>query len=130
MSEIYYTGKLPVPYDIVIYQGETFALSFEYKDDSGVAVPLTDYEGQMQVREESSSSVLLDLNTTDGGISITAASGKVDISITAAQSAALETQNAKYDLLIKSPTNTITYLLKGDFVATPRITRESIPVAP
>lgn len=125
MSEIYYTGKLPVPYDINIYQGETFSLSFQYKDDNDVAVDLTGYKAQMQVREEGTRAVLLDL-TTVSGITITAATGTVGVSITAAQSKALQVQNAEYDLLIKSSTGTITYLMKGTFIVTPSVTQESL----
>lgn len=125
MSEIYYTGPLPIPYDITIYQGATFATSFVYQDDNGTAVNLTGYTAQMQIREENTHEVLLDLTTT-AGLTITAASGKVDIAITAAQSAAFEVQNAEYDLLIKSTGGTVTPLMRGAFVVTPRITRMTI----
>jgi len=125
MSEIFYTGALPIPYDITIYQGATFSLEFEYKDGNDVAVDLTGYTAQMQIREENTHAVLLDLTTT-AGITITAAVGKVGIIITAAQSAVLEAQNAEYDLLIKSSSGTVTYLLRGAFVITPRVTRMTI----
>ncbi len=125
MSEIYYTGPLPVPWNISVKQGSTFATALYYKDDNGVAIDLTGYTAQMQVREENTNVVILDLTTTSG-ITITAAEGKIDIAITAAQSAILEVQNAKYDLLIKSSSGTVTYLLEGDFVVTPRVTRMTI----
>lgn len=130
MSEVYYTGKLPIPWDMEVYQGEDFSTTLTYKDDNDAPVDLDGYESQMQVREEDTHAVLLDLNTTDGGITITAAAGEIGISITAAQTALLEVQNAEYDLLIKSATGTITYLIHGRFIVTPRVTRESIPAVP
>lgn len=125
MSEIYYTGPLPIPWNIELHQGADFAMSFYYKDDNDTAVDLTGYTAQMQVREESGGDLLLDL-TTGSGITITAASGKIDIVLMADQTTALEVQNAKYDLLIKSSEDTVTYLLKGDFIVEPRITRMTI----
>ena len=127
MSEIYYVGPLPVPFDIKLYQGADFAHSMEYKDGNDSPVDLTGYKAQMQIREEDTHALLLDLNTVDGGITIVEATGIIGITITSAQSSAFEVQKAKYDLLLKSSDGTITYLLYGDFIVTPRVTRESIP---
>ena len=111
--------------DITIEQGATFVLPFVWKDGNGNPVDLTGYTARMQVRSEhSSSDKLLDLSSPSSGIVIDEPNGKVTVTATAAQTAALSApQLAVYDLKLTDGAGKVTRVVEGKARITPEVTR-------
>jgi hypothetical protein len=79
----------PARIDLTIYQGATFRKSLVWKSD-GEVVDLTGYTAQMQIRETiDATTSLLDLTTENDRIVITEEEGKVELVISAADTAQL-----------------------------------------
>jgi hypothetical protein len=114
------TDQVPVYNPKPIHQGATWSMSLTVSDENGAAKNLTGYTGKCQFREEPGGTVLQEVT-----VSITGATGKVDLSLTAAQTAAFEFTQCFYDVLIKSGGGTVTYLVKGTITVTPRISRDA-----
>jgi hypothetical protein len=110
-------------YNFTLDQGATFALSIVYKDNEGVPINLTGYAAAMQIRDAyDSSAAVLSLNTTTGGISIVGAEGKINITATASQTAAIPFGEYVYDLEI-SLSGVVTRVIKGVVSVSPEVTR-------
>jgi hypothetical protein len=101
------------------------------EEDETTAVNLTGYKARMQIRTElADDDVLLSLTTENSGISITAATGIVDLLISAADTAALDTDfdvaQWTYDLEIYNDTVSPVYverIAEGAVVVFPEVTR-------
>jgi hypothetical protein len=104
-------------------QGSTFSKQITYKIDD-VPVDLTGYSSRLQVREYYySENPLLDLYSPDGGMTINAASGIVDLFIHASVTSQIPAGTFVYDLEIKSVNNTVSRIIEGSFIVTPEVTR-------
>lgn len=85
---------------------------------------LTGYTAALQVRSlPSSPTNVLDLTTSNGGISITANAGKVSVHATAAQTGAIDDGVYVYDCEITSQGGIVTRLVQGQVVVSPEVTR-------
>jgi hypothetical protein len=126
----------PGLHDITIYQGTTFRKVIIWNDDQDPPQPrnLTGYTARMQVRpgvnRETTEAPLIDLTTGDG-ITITGVEGKIEIVISAAETAALDFAPAVgavsgigvYDLELVSGSGEVTRLLQGNVTLDPEVTR-------
>ena len=110
-------------YDMRVHQGETWACTLSIKDDNDNPVDLTDYTAKMQVRDKAGGTLLKELATGGSGITITGASGEIALALTAAETAVLAFREGVYDIYILSSSSTKTYLLKGRFIVTQRVTQ-------
>lgn len=112
-------------YNITIEQGATWSQSFQYKDSSGVAIPLTGYTARMQCRAtKESASTVINLTTENGGITITPATGTVVCTLSATATAALTAgELGLYDLEIVSTGGVVTRLIEGRITVSREITR-------
>lgn len=111
-------------YDFTIEQGATFPLICTYKDDTGAAQDLTGFTARMQIRENlSATAVLLELNTENGRINIEGADGRVELLLTADETAAITWKRGVYDLEIESPDGEVKRLLKGRITVDREVTR-------
>ena len=85
---------------------------------------LAGYTGALQIRSlPSSPTKVLDLTTSNGGISITANQGKVSVHATAVQTAAIDDGVYVYDCEITSAAGIVTRLVQGQVVVSPEVTR-------
>jgi hypothetical protein len=85
--------------DITIEQGATFILPIQWmQPDAITPYDLTGFTVRMQMRKSQGSPVLFDATTANGKIIIIAAQGKITVTMTAAETSALDTKAAKYDL--------------------------------
>lgn len=116
------TLKLP-ELPMYVKRGESFSHSLWVKEDDDEPRDLTGYTAKLQVRVAENSEVLLEL-ASSSGITITPSTGKILIEITKVQTAALEFDIARYDLLVTSSAGISTYLVQGDFIIIPRYTQE------
>lgn len=117
-------------YNIVCEQGTTFirVITLEYPDpdDPSAFIPwdFSEYTARMQIRRTiESSTVMIDLNTENGGIEfINPIAGQLQIQMTAEQTASLASSGV-YDLEIISGDDEVSRLLQGSFTLNPEVTR-------
>lgn len=111
-------------YDFEIEQGATFSLSFRWKDDAGVPIPLTGYTARMQVRASVSAPVpLLELSVANGRLVIDAPAGRVTIALDPATTAAMAWKRGVYDLELVSPAGDVVRLVSGAVTVSREVTR-------
>jgi hypothetical protein len=110
-------------YNATIDQGATWSVVVTYKDSTGAAINLTGYTAAMQVRQQySSADADLTLTSPSNGIVITPLTGIVTITMTAAQTAALEEGYYVYDVELTSGTYK-DRLIQGQLTVAPEVTR-------
>lgn len=104
-------------------QGSTFNRRITYKIND-VPVNLTGYSSRLQVREAHySTSTLVDIATTTGGITLGGSAGTIDLLISASATSLIDAGNFVYDLEIQASNGTVDRLIEGSFVVTPEVTR-------
>lgn len=85
-------------HDFEIEQGTDYDKPLVWKDSAGVPVNLAGYSARMQLRPSvSSDTVLLDLTTENGGITLGGALGTITLHFTEANTSPL-TKGGVYDL--------------------------------
>lgn len=119
-----------VNYDLLFEQGATFLRTITVKDGDGVVKNLTGHTFKAEIRKSYGSSVVVKAIT----IAVpTPTNGKVNLSLTATETAALpvEAPNAvrlkesvyAYDLIMtETATGYVTRLLQGAAIVSPRVT--------
>lgn len=112
---------------LYIQQGATYTLTVTYQDADAVPIDLTGFEAHMQSRVTyDSTDAILDIHSTDIAptyLEIVAVDGQVIVHIGPTVSGALTRGRYVYELIIISPANDVTSLLKGDLVVVPGIVR-------
>lgn len=98
----------PAKYDITIYQGATFDLLVQYKDNSGTPVNMSGYTIVAKLFNRRGTSKLADFQTTF----VTQASGLFRIKIDASVTSGI-TEQGQYDILLTDPNNDKFYILEG-----------------
>lgn len=101
-------------FTLKLERGSTYSLVVLYRDSDGNAVNLTGYTAKLQALQNlSDTTPAISLDEADG-ITITAASGRLDVEISAAITAALDAKRyAFYELQVTSPGSVVTRLLQG-----------------
>lgn len=109
--------------DIGIKQGATFDNTLVWTKD-GSAVQLDGYTARLQVRATlNSTATLLELTTENGGIVLTAATGEIQLVITAVATAAFTWTAGTYDLEMITSTGKVRRLLEGKVKVSKEVTR-------
>lgn len=103
-------------------QGATFDKTFTVTDAGGV-VNWTGYSGKLQVRRyaDLTKTAVLTLTTSGGGITNLTNDGKIILTVTPTQTAAIVAGNYVYDLELTQGTYKVR-LLSGRFTVTPQVT--------
>jgi hypothetical protein len=117
---------MAVAYNVVIDQGADWYLTVTYENPNSTPINITGYTAALQLRSQPSDTVaVLTLNTQNGGIAITGATGTVDCHATNVQTGAIDEGSYFYDLEIYSNTNpsVITRLVQGQAVVSAEVTR-------
>ena len=87
-------------------------------------VNLTGYTARMQIRETlESTTVLHEMTTEDGGITLGGAAGTIALTISATDTAAFTFDSAVYDLEVISGAGVVTEVLRGDVYLNDEVTR-------
>lgn len=117
-------SQLPGNYDITIKQGAKWALTFELSTND-VAKDLTDFSAYMEIRPDANSDKVYETLTLGSEITITAATGTIELVLTKAQTAALQFRKAVYDIFLRDLNNLDddVALLDGNVYLVRRITR-------
>lgn len=117
---------MAVTYNTVIDQGADWYITFIYENPDGTPVNITNYTAALQVRTSPlAKTAVLTLTTSNGGISIIGAQGKVNCHATNVQTGAITNGKYAYDLEITSPAapNVVTRLVQGTVEVSPQVTR-------
>lgn len=110
-------------YNFTIEQGATWTRDFIWTDSSGTAIDLTGYTARMQGRAsvQSTATIFSLTSSPAAGIVITAAQGKVTVTLTATETANLPCGGV-YDLELVNGA-VVTRLVEGSFILSSEITR-------
>jgi len=109
-------------YNFTLDQGSTWTLQIIYNDPSGTPINLTNYTAEMQIRRKfDSDTPVLTLSTSNGGITITGATGTLDLIATDEQ-ADIEPGFYVYDLEL-STGGVRTRLIQGQVTVSGEVTR-------
>jgi len=116
---------MAVAYDTTINQGADWYINFVYEDtDTGTPINITNYTAALQLRSlPSDTTTALSLTSPSGGITITGASGLIEVHATAVQTGAIVAGYYYYDCEITSPANVVTRLIQGQILVSPQVTR-------
>jgi len=120
--------------NLTIEQGATWRGTYTLLQPAAAGTPvanmlpidLTGYSARMQIRPDyTSTTVLVELTPANAGISITAATGQINLHISAADTAALTFTDAPavYDLELIEPGGDVIRLLKGSVTLSPEVTK-------
>lgn len=107
----------PGKYDITIYQGATFELQLQYKDNTGTPVNMSGYTTAAHLYNRTGTSKLSNFTVNY----ISTASGIFQIRIEASGTANI-TEQGQYDVLITEPGGEKYYLLEGTAFWNPGLT--------
>lgn len=100
-------------YNFTIDQGATFARHITIKSADGTLYNLTNYSARMQIRREvADSSILINLTTENGGLTLGETDGTVDIYISDEATGTL-TRDGVYDLEIVSDAGEVFRVIQG-----------------
>ena len=110
-------------YNTTIDQGSIWDLTIVYQDSDGDPIDLTGYTAAMQLRQNYNSEAAdLTLTTANGGLTITGATGTIQVSATATQTGNLSAGFYVYDLELTSGSN-ISRLIQGQITVAEQVTR-------
>ena len=113
---------IPAEYNnLLIPQGATFSENLYLKDSAGDAIDLTNYTARMSLKKTyDDTTAVISLTTENGRITITGATGLVQLSITASDTAALANGVYVYDLELINASGEVDRYIQG----TIRVSRE------
>jgi hypothetical protein len=116
-----------------MWQGATFGLAITVKDANNAVMNLSSYSARMQIRSSyNSGSATETLTSTNGEITITAATGNVALELAASRTAniSVDLNNGKppksmyvYDLELIDGAGKVSKLLYGDVTVYGEVTR-------
>lgn len=110
-------------YNTTIDQGSVWDLTIVYQDSSGNPINLTGYTAAMQLRQNYNSDVAdLTLTTSNGGLTITGATGTIQVSATPTQTGLLTAGFYVYDLELTLGSD-VSRLIQGQITVAEQVTR-------
>lgn len=111
-------------YNFTIEQGTTFSREIVWKDDQDNPIDVTGYTARMQIRSSvADATVLLELTSENGRITVGTTDGKFTLSITDADTTAITWASGVYDLEVIDGSSDVTRLLKGTITVDKEVTR-------
>ena len=113
-----------VEVDLLIEQGTDYAQSLRRRDAAGALIDLSGFTARMQVRQSVSSTiVLLNLTTENGGLVINGVAGELTIVIRDDQTIGVSWRRGRYDIELISPLGRISRLAFGRVELSREVTR-------
>jgi hypothetical protein len=112
---------LSAKYNLVCDQATTFNFQFQIKNDS-TPWDLTGYSGTMTVRPfVGASTTTVVASTANGAMVLTALTGRINVTLSAATTGAISAGRYSYDLVLDSGAE-VTRILEGKFIVTGAVT--------
>lgn len=114
--------------DITMDQGSTYNPTFILRNSDKSFFNLAGYKARMQVRSSfDADTPVLDLTDTNGKLSITAASGRIQLNIVPADTTSISFEgdsfSGVYDMEVESASGVVTRIAQGAFVINREVTR-------
>jgi len=106
-----------------IDQNATFATTVVWTDADGVPIDITDYTVKMDLKDDYDSTEPIISLTNDSGITVTGATGTIDIEITDEQTAEFDFINCVYDLLVEDTDTAVHRIIYGTFTLNRGVTK-------
>lgn len=100
-------------FDFEIKQGSTLSFYLLWKDNADAVISLSGYTARMKIKAFPGSSTTILSLTSSSGLTITGASGRIDVLISATQTAAMDFTSVYYDLEVEDGGGVVTRLLQG-----------------
>jgi hypothetical protein len=98
---------------LTVDQGATYQESVEWTDPSGVPINITGYTARMNIARTYSDQVpILSLTSPSGGLVVTGAAGRIDITIASDETDGMDGAYV-YDLDVESPQGVVDRLIQG-----------------
>ncbi len=111
----------PGRFNFTLTQGDTFNTAPAWKIN-GNYVNVTGYTAKMDVKQAvTSSTVIVELSSANGRITVGGIDGKFTLNLTPAETAALPAGNYIYDLDVTAPGGAVYTLLTGGFSVVPQV---------
>lgn len=112
-------------FNFTVELGATFLQTFRWKDKEGDLVDLSGYTARMHIRRYvNSESPEVILTTENGRITLGGADGTITLSLSAAETSAVDIPNGVYDLELESADGHVTRLLEGTVTFSREVTRD------
>jgi hypothetical protein len=112
---------LSAKYNLVCDQATTFNFQFQIKNDS-TPWDLTGYTGTMTVRPfVGASTTTVVASTANGAMVLTALTGRINVTLSAATTGDISAGRYSYDLVLDSGAE-VTRILEGKFIVTGAVT--------
>lgn len=114
----------PAKLNFTIYQGATFRKRLTWKAPDGTPIDLTGCTARMQVRPEvESPTVLLELTTANGCITLGGVAGTIELFVSDEASTLFTWTAGAWDLEIEFPGGDVRRLAQGSISVSPEVTR-------
>ncbi len=110
-------------YDLLVLQNTPLDYSRVITDTDGNLVPLAGYTAEMMIRADADENPAATLTTGNGKITIDIPTSTVTLSLTQAETLAIEAKKYKYDLLLVNGSSINEPVIAGDFMVSRVITR-------
>lgn len=108
--------------DLEIQQGTTESFYLVWNDSNGSPINITGYSARLKIKPFPGSGTTILSLTESSGLTITGASGRIDVLITATQTAAMTFTTAYYDLEVESGAGVVSRLMSGSVVLLKEVT--------
>lgn len=128
MADVVYPGEtpgvnlgspfMPKNHDVVIWKGDYFPLSVDFKNPDGSPMNLYGYSAQSQIRTNFSSETAFELVTT-----VHTESGVVDLLLPSSVSKNMPAGDYVWDFQITDPSGNVRTYIAGDFKVVDEVTR-------
>lgn len=124
MATTTYDGR-PAQHDLYIVRGDTWTQDFVYESPADTPVDLSGYSARLQIRANrlASSPALLSVSSAGGEITLGGAAGTIDVEVDALVTAALDFDQARWDLELTSSGGIVTTLIEGNITLIKDVTR-------
>ena len=111
--------------DIQINQGSDLDIMMTYKDPSDLAVDLTDWTAEMDIRlKVDDATPIIELSTLNSRIVLGGVTGTINLLIDAADTEALSFKKGVYDLELTDIAGKVIRLIEGKVTLTTEVTRD------
>jgi hypothetical protein len=111
--------------NLTFEQGAEYSKRLVWRDKNKRAVDLTGYTALLQVRDKVGGTVLVEMSTENGGITLGGKAGTIQLKLTPAQTAALTFQSAVYDMYLYVGDESAIRLIEGAVKLSPAVTRKA-----
>lgn len=100
-------------FPLIIEQGATFSRTWVWRSANKKAINLTGYTAKLQVRDKAGGTMLFELSTENGRITIVPLTGTITLTISDEDTQAISFLKGVYDLVLSAPDGTKVRLLSG-----------------